>query len=264
MCGIAGIIGAASGDDLGFMTDALRHRGPDGEGHWCDRDKGVYLGHRRLAILDLAGGNQPMWTGDGRVGIVFNGEIYNFAELRAELEKRGHIFRSDHSDTEVLLYGYREWGQRLTEHLNGMWAFALYDRDQDILFCSRDRFGKKPFYYSSQKGVFAFASELTALLKCRSMRATPSSKALRKYFAYGYIPAPLSPYLEISKLPAGCSLVYTLRDKSLKVSRYWLYTLEPPEGEPQRSEAQLAEELRDLLRTAVRRRLVSDVPIGVS
>ncbi len=263
MCGIAGIIGAWSGNDLRLMMDALRHRGPDDEGQWCDEGKRVYLGHRRLAILDLAGGHQPMWTGDGRLGIVFNGEIYNCAELRAELEKRGHVFRSDHSDTEVLLYGYREWGESLTERLNGMWAFALYDKDQDILFCSRDRFGKKPFFYSWQNGVFAFASELTALLKFRQLRATRSSKALQKYFAYGYIPAPLSPYLEISKLPAGCSLVYALREESLKVSRYWLFTLEPPDAGSHRSEVELADELRDLLRTAVRRRLISDVPIGV-
>src|SRR5262249_38350677 len=154
MCGIAGFVGNGSIDDLQRMTDALIHRGPDGFGHWFDQDAGVYLGHRRLAILDIAGGNQPMWAGDGRIWIIFNGEIYNFAELRAELEARGHVFRSDHSDTEVLLYGYREWGpERMTERLNGMWAFALYDRDKELIYCSRDRFGKKPLYYTYQNGT---------------------------------------------------------------------------------------------------------------
>src|SRR4030042_582599 len=219
MCGIAGFVGQGTVEDLKRMTDALIHRGPDEEGLWVDESKGAYLGHRRLSIIDMASGHQPMWTRDGSLGIVFNGEIYNFAELRRELEDHGHRFETDHSDTEVLLHGYRQWGRGLTTRLNGMWAFALYDRQSDILFCSRDRVGKKPFYYTLQNGTFAFASELTALIKHHAIQATVSPRSLKKYFAYGYIPSPLSLYSEISKLPAGCSLEFSLADRTLKVHR---------------------------------------------
>ena len=263
MCGIAGFVGQGSVEDLKRMTDALIHRGPDEEGLWIDEAKGAYLGHRRLSILDLAGGQQPMWTRDGRLGIVFNGEIYNFAELRQELEDAGHRFETHHSDTEVLLHGYRQWGRDLTTRLNGMWAFALYDKKSGILFCSRDRAGKKPFYYTLQNGTFAFASELTALIKHQSIQATVSIRSLKKYFAYGYIPSPLSLYNEISKLPAGCSLEFSLIDGSLKVSRYWQFKLEPEDARPAGSEDRWADELRHLLGQAVGRRLVADVPLGV-
>jgi asparagine synthase (glutamine-hydrolysing) len=204
-----------------------------------------------------------MWTSNGRLGVVFNGEIYNAVELRVELEKLGHVFVSDHSDTEVLLHGYRQWSYELTDRLNGMWAFALYDRDEEIIFCSRDRFGKKPFFYASPNGGFVFASELTALLKHPSVKATVSDRSVRKYFAYGFIPAPLSLYQEISKLPAGCSLTFSLRNRALEVFRYWEFRLEPQPIASAYGEALLAEELRDLLQRAVRRRLVSDVPTGV-
>ena len=130
------------------MNLAQASRGPDADGIWHDAEKGIYLGHRRLSIIDISGGVQPMWTSDGELGIVFNGEIYNHAELKEELKRFGRIFVSDHSDTEVLLHGYRVWGESMTERLNGMWAFAIYDRKNKRLFCSRDRFGKKPFYYT--------------------------------------------------------------------------------------------------------------------
>lgn len=146
MCGIAGFIGVGADSTLCQMTGALAHRGPDGEGYWIDDDTRAFLGHRRLSILDIAAGSQPMTTMDGELVITFNGEIYNHAELRAALEKRGHRFKTDHSDTEVLLYGYREWGPGLPEKLNGMWAFAIYDRNRRELFLCRDRFGKKPLF----------------------------------------------------------------------------------------------------------------------
>lgn len=263
MCGIAGFVGQGSVEDLKRMTGALMHRGPDEEGLWVDAGKGAYLGHRRLSIIDVAGGRQPMWTRDGGLGIVFNGEIYNFAELRRELEALGHRFESDHSDTEVLLHGYRQWGRDLTTRLNGMWAFALYDRHAGILFCSRDRVGKKPFYYTLQNGTFAFASELTALTRHRAIQASVSRRSLQKYFAYGYIPSPLSLYSEISKLPAGCSLEFSLADGALRTHRYWQFTLEPMEARPAGVEERWADELRHLLERAVSRRLVSDVPLGV-
>jgi asparagine synthase (glutamine-hydrolysing) len=263
MCGIAGFVGQGTVEDLKRMTDALVHRGPDAEGLWVDERKGVYLGHRRLSIIDVAGGQQPMWTRDGSLGIVFNGEIYNFAELRRELEALGHRFATDHSDTEVLLHGYRQWGRDLTTRLNGMWAFALYDRQSGILFCSRDRVGKKPFYYTLQNGTFAFASELTALTRHPAIQATVSVRSLKKYFAYGYIPSPLSLYDEISKLPAGCSLEFSLAGGTLKTHRYWQFMLEPVEARPAGIEDSWADELRHLLDRAVSRRLVSDVPLGV-
>jgi len=263
MCGIAGFIGRGSIEDIKRMTAALLHRGPDSEGLWIDETRGVYLGHRRLSIIDVAGGHQPMWTRDGRLGIVFNGEIYNCAELRQELEDAGHRFATDHSDTEVLLHGYRQWGRNLTTRLNGMWAFALYDRQSGVLFCSRDRVGKKPLYYTLQNGVFAFASEITALIKHSAVQATVSPRSLKKYFAYGYIPSPLSLYTEISKLPAGCSLEFSPADNTLAMDRYWKFMLEPIEERPAGIEDDWAAELRHLLDQAVGRRLVSDVPLGV-
>jgi asparagine synthase (glutamine-hydrolysing) len=145
MCGICGFIGAGSMDDLSRMSARLRHRGPDDSGTWSSAALPIKFASRRLSVVDLPGGHQPMLTADGQLVIVFNGEIYNHRELRDELEKLGHKFRTNHSDTEVLLLGYREWGTELPEHLNGMWAFALYDAASDRLFCSRDRFGEKPF-----------------------------------------------------------------------------------------------------------------------
>ena len=147
MCGIAGFAGPGDAGVLRRMTDAIQHRGPDAEGFWTDSAEGIFLGHRRLSIVDLAGGGQPMWTRDGAVGVTFNGEIYNHAELRAELKARGCDFVTDHSDTEVLLHGYREWGESFVNRLNGFWAFVIYDRAKKRLFGSRDRFGKKPLYY---------------------------------------------------------------------------------------------------------------------
>ncbi len=165
MCGIAGFVGRGSVEDLRRMNAALAHRGPDDEGTWVDEPTRVFLGHRRLSIVDIGGGQQPMWTEDGQLGVIFNGEIYNHLELRAELAALGCRFQSDHSDTEVLLHGYRTWGPDFTNRLNGMWAFVLYDRRDGQLFCSRDRFGKKPFFYTLRNGTFVFASELSAIVQ---------------------------------------------------------------------------------------------------
>src|SRR5262249_49178527 len=141
------------------------HRGPDGNGTYRDLEAGVFLGHQRLAIVDIATGAQPMWNEQHTIGVVFNGEIYNHRELRVRLEAMGHRFRSDHSDTEVLVQGYAEWGEDLPLHLNGMFAFCIYDRVRRRLFLARDRFGEKPLYIAVQGGIFAFASELTAIAR---------------------------------------------------------------------------------------------------
>jgi asparagine synthase (glutamine-hydrolysing) len=262
MCGIAGFIGAGNIVDIQNMNLAQASRGPDADGVWNDKEKAIYLGHRRLSIIDIAGGAQPMWTPDGALGIVFNGEIYNHAELRNELKNLGHSFISDHSDTEVLLLGYKAWGEALTDRLNGMWAFALYDRANNRLFCSRDRFGKKPFYYTHRPDLFAFASELTALTAHSAINPTLSRPALKKYFAYGYIPAPYSIYENIYKLPAGHSLCFDLNENRVTVKQYWEYIMEPFDTIPADPVATWGEELRDLLGKAVKRRLISDVPIG--
>src|SRR5215471_4530653 len=181
MCGIAGFAGPGDRDHLIAMARILDHRGPDGEGVYEDESAHVFLGHKRLAIVDLAGGYQPMPNEDHTIFVVFNGEIYNHATLRQELISRGHIFRTDHSDTEVLVHGYEEWGEDLPVRLNGMFAFAIYDRWKRRLFICRDRFGKKPLYYSAQPGLFAFASELTALLKHPAVGKEINDKAVSKY-----------------------------------------------------------------------------------
>ncbi len=263
MCGIAGFAGSGERGHLERMTTALTHRGPDDSGLWCEEKTGVYLGHRRLSIIDLAGGHQPMWTADGQLGIVFNGEIYNYADLREELTKLGHRFHTDHSDTEVLLIAYREWGEEMTSRLNGMWAFVIYDRAARRLFASRDRFGKKPFYYCHKGGDFIFASELRAMDHHPAVPRSLSILALKKYFAYGYIPSPHSIYEGVRKLPAGCSLTFELDSRRLKVRPYWDFVIEPFEENPENCEDAWAEELRHLLEKSVQRRLMSDVPLGI-
>jgi asparagine synthase (glutamine-hydrolysing) len=261
MCGIAGFAGAGEREILAKMTDALTHRGPDDRGLW---DNGtVFLGHRRLSIIDLAGGHQPMSTSDGDLIVIFNGEIYNHAQLRADLKAAGHVFQTDHSDTEVLLHGYEEWGAALPNRLNGMWAFAIFDRSKRQLFCSRDRFGKKPFYYAANDRSFVFGSELTALAEHPEIRRTVSRRALQKYFAYGYIPAPLSIYEGVNKLPGGCSLILNTSTFEHRVERYWELKLEPFETIPANPEEEWGGRIRELLDRAVQRRLMADVPLGV-
>lgn len=267
MCGIAGFVaprGAGDRETLERMTRALAHRGPDAEGFAVIPGSGVHLGHRRLSIVDLDGGAQPMSAGDGNLTIVFNGEIYNHADLRAELQARGHGFRTDHSDTEVLLNGYREWGEGMLDRLNGMFAFAIHDKAAGTLFLARDRFGKKPLYWFHRAGVFAFASELSALLRHPAAPRNESLLALKKYFAYGYIPAPLSVVEGIRKLPAGWCGTLAISSGRWTPRRWWEFRLEPPGEEvtPARCSA-WASELMEILHRAVKRRLMADVPVGV-
>jgi asparagine synthase (glutamine-hydrolysing) len=263
MCGIAGFAGIGDQADLAAMTRALAHRGPDGEGLFSDREAGVHLGHTRLAIMDLAGGAQPMWNADRSIGIVFNGEIYNHRELRTLLESRGHVFRSSHSDTEVLVHGYAEWGDALPEKLNGMFAFAVFDRRRRQIFLARDRFGEKPLYYYSRLGLFAFASELGAFRRHRGFKENISLRPLQRFFAYGYLPAPDAIYDGCAKLPGGSHLTLDLGTGQFRVRSYWRFRVEPDETLSDAAEDRLAEELRNLLAQAVRRRLMSDVPLGI-
>jgi len=263
MCGIAGFIGNTENGILNRMIDVLAHRGPDGEGTWIDQDSKVFLGHRRLSILDIAAGSQPMTTMDDQLVVTFNGEIYNHAELRTKLESRGHRFKTDHSDTEVLLYGYREWGADLLEKLNGMWSFAIYDRQKSELFLARDRFGKKPLFYYSDDRNFAFASELTALRLHPAVPGNVDPESLQKFFAYGFIPAPRTLLHRVKKLPAGHWMKVPLPDLRCQIQKYWEFELDPFETIPQNAERVWGEELVHRLDEAVRCRLQADVPVGV-
>ena len=259
MCGLAGLFdikGLRPFDPalLQRMTDVIAHRGPDGEGHHLE--PGVALGHRRLAIIDLAGGVQPMRTSDGALTIVFNGEIYNFQELRAELEAKGARFRT-RSDTEVLLHGWRAWGERLLSRLNGMFAFALWDAREQTLVLARDRFGKKPLHYAqTPDGVLVFGSEIKSLLCDAAVDRALDPTAVADFFAYGYAPDPKSIYRDVRKLPPAHVLI-ARRGQAPQLRCYWslLETLaEPAEVSPEALIERLAE--------AVRRRLVADVPVG--
>ncbi len=263
MCGIAGFVGQGDRADLLAMTRALAHRGPDDEGFHVDPASRVFLGHRRLAIRDIVGGRQPMWNAAGTIGVVYNGEIYNHETLRAELEAKGHVFVSSHSDTEVLVHGYAEWGTGLAARLNGMFAFAVLDTARRRLYLARDRFGEKPLYYAQRPELFGFASELSALVRHRGIPPSPSSVALRKLFAYGYLPAPHALYEQTAKLPGGHFMTVDLDSLQTSITAYWRFVLEPDEGMAARGEDALAEQLRELLVTATDRRLVSDVGIGI-
>src|SRR6267378_402388 len=256
MCGLAGYLSPTrfADDVLVGMTTRLAHRGPDADGYY--RDGPVALGHRRLSVIDIAGSPQPMSTPDGELTIIFNGEIYNFRELRAALAARGHRLRTA-GDTEALLYAYREYGPRMLEHLQGMFAFALWDRAAQRLFIARDHLGVKPLYYQWDGTTLVFASELKGLIAHPAVSREPDLEAIGLYLESQYIPAPKSIYRDVRKLEAGHALV--VESGKLAISRYWVpdYSrkLEVDEGE---ALARLEAELR----RSVESMLVADVPLG--
>jgi asparagine synthase (glutamine-hydrolysing) len=260
MCGIAGYLlqeGAAAPQGLlERMCDRLVHRGPDGSGYF--RDGCIGLGHRRLAIIDLSTGDQPMGNEDGSLQVVFNGEIYNYRELREELVKKGHRFRTK-SDTEVLVHLYEEEGERMPERLNGMFAFAIWDAGRQELYLARDRFGKKPLYYTTAvPGMrLAFGSELKALTVLAGFDSRVNPRALADYLSFGYVPEAASIYAAVSKLPPAHSLLVSRAGERLR--RYWAPRFEPREG-LKLDEA--IEEIRALAADSVKRRMISDVPLG--
>ncbi|PYS90697.1 MAG: asparagine synthase (glutamine-hydrolyzing) [Acidobacteria bacterium] len=264
MCGITGWAymdarvppaeGAA--ELLRSMCERIVHRGPDSEGVMVAQ--GVGLGMRRLAIIDLATGEQPVWNEDRSVAVILNGEIYNYRELRAELEARGHAFRSS-SDTEVLPHLYEEYGARMLDHLNGMFAFALWDARARRLLLARDPLGEKPLYWGVFQGQLLFASEPKVLLAHPAVKTQLNLAALRQYLAFDYVPAPLSIYEGIQKLPAAH--VLTLEDGRVEVRPYWQLSYRKLDPMPDEQEA--TEQVRELLADSVRMRLVSDVPLGV-
>lgn len=260
MCGIVGIFDTRGASPISErllvnMRDRLIHRGPDGAG--CHFAPGIGLAHRRLSIIDLATGVQPMANEDGSVVVVFNGEIYNFQPLAEELERLGHVFRS-RCDTEVIIHGWEEWGAACVERFSGMFAFALWDSDQETLCLARDRFGKKPLYTSLlPDGRLLFASELKALLACPELRRDIDPQAVEEYLALGYVPDPRSIYSGTEKLPPGHRLVWR-RGEAARLDRYWRMALD---DQPVAAEQAVAE-IGNRLRTAVEARLISDVPLG--
>ena len=262
MCGICGIVGPAPVDRgvLGRMTRALEHRGPDDEGfHVAEYEDGtaVGLGFRRLSIIDLATGNQPIGNEDGSLQVVLNGEIYNYRELRAVLVKHGHRFATN-ADTEVIVHLYEEFGARCVERLNGMFAFALWDEKDRRLLLARDRFGKKPLYYADLGDALLFGSELKALLQHPSCPRELDFASLSRYLALEYVPTPRAIFEGVSKLPGGHYLLW--REGRTSIEQYWDLSFEH-DGD-KRSDEEYVEEFRRLFRESVRRRLVSDVPLG--
>lgn len=264
MCGIIGIASQTPVINRAWLAvgrDAMIHRGPDDAGEWWSADGGVGLGQRRLAIIDLSpAGHQPMLDASGELGIVFNGEIYNFADLRRELAARGHAFRSQ-SDTEVLLAAYREWGTDCLARLNGMFAFALYDGRRRHLFMARDRAGEKPLFYAQANGTLRFASELKGLLADPALPRRINREALDCYLAMGYVPGERCILQGVNKLPPAHALLFNLNDGQTRVWCYWALPELGAAGPM--DEAALLDELESLLEDAVRRQLVADVPVGI-
>src|SRR5437016_9079998 len=262
MCGISGFVNRdkdrlADETLLRRMTEVIAHRGPDGSGHF--RSGPAALGHRRLSIIDLSqNGAQPMHNEDGTLTVTFNGEIYNYLGLREELIARGHVFRS-RCDTEVLVHGYEEWGDALPERLGGMFAFAIWDARKKRLFLARDRLGKKPIYYHLGRDRLVFGSEVKSLLCDPAVPRELDEEALDLYLSLRYVPAGLTTFQGIHKLPPASYAVY--ENGKLSVRRYW-HCVFPPVPD-HRSDEELASELWERVQHAVRIRLMSDVPLGV-
>src|SRR5690242_7568842 len=259
MCGIAGYVslrGPAELETARAMCDQIRHRGPDDEGYHLDRE--CAIGMRRLSIIDLAGGHQPISNEDGTVWVVFNGEIYNYQELRQNLIAQGHRFRTN-SDTETLVHLYEQEGPEGVARLRGMYAYAIWDAKASKLLVVRDRFGKKPLYYANLPNAFYFASEL----KCFRAAGVPletDNEALKLYLQFGYVPDPWSAYKNVRKLPPGCWLQVDLNGNE-KIGRYW--KVPPPnDGDTKQPREEVCREIRRLFDESVRLRMIADVPLG--
>ncbi len=270
MCGIAGLLFPASvtapvdmKSRLHAMAAAIAHRGPDGDGLWHSPDARVGLAHRRLAIIDLSPeAAQPMTSADDRIWVTFNGEIYNHMALRRELEAAGHQFRTDHSDTEVLIHGYRAWGiEGLANRLDGMFGFALWDMDRQILSLVRDRIGIKPIYFSRAGGVFRFASEIKSLFADLALRREPEPHALGHYLSFMVAPAPLTLFKDVFKMPAA-HIMEVSADGAVAARRYW--DAVPGKGAgPGATDDDLTQGVLERLEAAIEKRMMSDVPFGV-
>ena len=259
MCGICGIFDFSgqpiNAELLDRMIGSIRHRGPDGDGRLVDRYVG--LGHRRLSIIDLEGGKQPIGNEDGSIQVVFNGEIYNFIELTKELEAFGHRFHT-RSDTEVIVHAYEQWGPSCVERFNGMFAFALWDTRNECLLLARDHLGIKPLYYALINNRLVFASEIKAILQDPLCRREVDHEALVQLFTFRYVPSPRTLFRGIFKLPPAHSML--VKGTSHRIERFWKWV---PQRSANRREADLIEEYQALLEDAIRLQLRSDVPLGL-
>ncbi|NNF26548.1 MAG: asparagine synthase (glutamine-hydrolyzing), partial [Gemmatimonadetes bacterium] len=259
MCGICGIVADGSGSpptrsELEAMADVLRHRGPDGEGYYIDGPAG--LGHRRLAIIDLESGQQPLGNEDDSVSVVFNGEIYNYRELRRELTQRGHRFATN-SDTEVIVHLYEDHGDRCVDFLRGMFAFALWDSKRRRLLMARDRLGQKPLFYALMGNRLVFASEIKGVLASGAVQPKLDELSLHSYLALRFVPTPRTMFDGVSAVPPGH--VLTFQDGVLSVEPYWRPRYGPKWAD---SEEVLTDRLDELVQDAVGSHLVSDVRLG--
>lgn len=258
MCGIVGFYSEAKNKEeiVKKMAERIVHRGPDGEGYYTD--KKVALGHRRLSIIDLEGGTQPMYTEDKKLVVVFNGEIYNYLELKEELTSKGHKFCTS-CDTEVLLYGYREWREELPKKLRGMFAFALWDTENETLFCARDHFGIKPFYYYLKKsapGEIAFASEIKAFLEYPEFEKKLNKKMIGPYLSFSFTPTNETLFDDVFRLLPGTSLV--MKDGKMEIKTYYEVTFE----EESKEFDKLAKDISETMKDSVKHHMLADVEVG--
>lgn len=260
MCGICGIVSLAPGkrvcpEDLLAMRDSMMHRGPDDAGLFVQQD--VALGHRRLSIIDLSSGHQPMTNEDSSIFIVYNGELYNYLVLRKELIALGHIFKT-YSDTEVIVHAYEEYGQACLEHFRGMFAFAIWDVTENQLFIARDRLGEKPLYYAQWDGYFLFGSEIKAILAHTVSRRSVNPAALDLYLGFRYVPGPQTMFEGIYKLQPGHALI--IKDHKLAIKEYWDFCGVKTNSI---SDADAQDQFVELLKESIRLRLMSEVPLGI-
>ncbi len=258
MCGISGLIGKSISIKSKDLLSKLAHRGPDGEGEWFSTDKSVWLGHRRLAIIDPEGGKQPLSNEDGTVWITFNGCIYNYLELAQTLRQKGHRFRS-YTDTEVIVHAYEEYGVECLKYFIGMFAFAIWDEKKKKLFCARDRLGVKPFYYSDQKNAFIFASEIKALLATDLIQKEVNHKSLQEYLVFQTVLGEKTLFNKINKLLPGHYMLVDKKGRIVENKKYWDIAFDI---DYEHTEEYFVDRLRVLLEDAVKIRLRSDVPLG--
>lgn len=269
MCGIFGAINI-SGKELPFSESkvltalqAIRHRGPDDEGVWYNEEKSVVLAQTRLSIIDLsAAGHQPMSNNDGSLRITFNGEIYNFQEIKTELEAKGYRFKSK-TDTEVILLGYQEFGEGIVNKLRGMFAFAIYDSKAKKIFIARDRLGVKPFYYTMVAGLFVFCSEIKPIFETEILQKNIDENSLSQYLTFGKVYSPNTIFQKIKKLPAACKATIYEGSEEIKFEEYWSAYMNKIEMPSSNDESYFIDKTRELLTESVRLRMLSDVPVGV-
>lgn len=254
MCGIVGLVTKKEKENtIKLMNDRIKHRGPDGDGYFIDGD--VALGHRRLSIIDLSTGDQPMFNEDGSVVTVFNGEIYNYQELKEELISLGHDFKTK-SDTEVLVHGYEQWHTDLPKHLRGMFAFAIYDKNKNEVFLARDNFGIKPLYYAKMNDTFMFASEIKAFLDVPDFDKIFNESILETYLEFSFVPTNETFFKGVHRLDAGCSLLY--KDGEIKLNKYFKLDFK----EENMSFEDAVKNISDVMKDSVEKHLIADVEVG--